>query len=164
MLTAAVRDLHLCYPGQFLTDVRTSCPDLWLNNPHITPMKEEEPGVEALDCSYPLINRCNTTPHHCLHGFIEFLNHHLGLKITPTVFRGDIHLSEQEKAWYSQVHELTRREIPFWIIAAGGKYDVTIKWWDSRRYQEVVDHFRGPDPVRAGGRSRASSPATGGGY
>ncbi len=33
MLTAAVRDLHACYPGRFLTDVRSSCPDLWLHNP-----------------------------------------------------------------------------------------------------------------------------------
>ena len=29
MLPAAVRDLHRSYPGQFETDVRTSCPALW---------------------------------------------------------------------------------------------------------------------------------------
>src|SRR5436309_573741 len=32
MLTAAVRDLHLTYPNQFITDVRTPCPHLWENN------------------------------------------------------------------------------------------------------------------------------------
>ena len=32
MLTAAVRDLHLQYPGDFITDVRTSCPFLWENS------------------------------------------------------------------------------------------------------------------------------------
>ena len=31
-LTAAVRDLHKCYPDQFITDVRTPCPHLWENN------------------------------------------------------------------------------------------------------------------------------------
>ena len=36
MLTAAVRDLHRCYPGEFLTDVRTSCPELWENNPYLS--------------------------------------------------------------------------------------------------------------------------------
>jgi len=36
MLTAAVRDLHACYQGKFLTDVRTPYPQLWENNPHIT--------------------------------------------------------------------------------------------------------------------------------
>jgi len=41
------------------------------------------------------------------------------------------------------VHELTGRDIPFWIISAGGKFDVTIKWWSHERYQTVVDHFRG---------------------
>ena len=28
MLTAAVRDLHYWYPGQFQTDLRTFCPEL----------------------------------------------------------------------------------------------------------------------------------------
>ena len=36
-----------------------------------------------------------------------------------------------------------REELPMWLISAGGKRDFTIKWWDTRRYQEVVDHFRG---------------------
>lgn len=143
MLTAAVRDLHLCYPGQFLTDVRTRCPGLWENNPHLTLLSESDASVEFIDCAYPLIDRCNETPYHCLHGFIEFLNEHLGLAIKPTAFKGDIHLSEQERLWYSQVHEVTGGDTPFWIVAAGGKYDVSIKWWETQRYQEVVDHFRG---------------------
>jgi hypothetical protein len=25
---------------------------------------------------------------------------------------------------------------------AGGKYDITIKWWSWRRFQQVIDHFR----------------------
>ena len=143
MLTAAVRDLHRGYPRQFQTDVRTSCPDLWDNNPYITPLAEEDPEVQTIDCHYPLIDRCDQAPYHCLHGFIEFLNHRLGLAIKPTLFKGDIHLSAQEKAWHSQVREVTREDIPFWIVAAGGKYDITIKWWQSQRYQEVLNHFRG---------------------
>jgi ADP-heptose:LPS heptosyltransferase len=143
MLTMAVRDLHRFYPGQFLTDVRTAYSDLWEGNPHITRLREGDPKVEQLDCCYPLIDRCDAAPYHCLHGFIEFLNYRLGLAIKPTAFKGDIHLSPQEKAWYSQVHEVAGEDIPFWIVAAGGKHDVTIKWWESRRYQEVVDHYRG---------------------
>ena len=143
MMTAAVRDLHWTYPGQFETDVRTASPELWENNPYLTPLEETDPGVEVLDCSYPLIDRCDWTPYHCLHGYIDFLNKKLDLAIEPTLFHGDIHLSALEKSWFSQVHELTGGDTPFWIVAAGGKYDVTIKWWEQRRYQEVVDHFRG---------------------
>ena len=99
MLTAAVRDLHHWYPGQFATAVRTSCPALWENNPHITRLPDHEPQAETIDCTYPLIDRCNQTPYHCLHGFIEFLNERLHLSIKPTAFKGDIHLSRQEKAW-----------------------------------------------------------------
>jgi ADP-heptose:LPS heptosyltransferase len=143
MLTAAVRDLHYWHPGKFLTDVRTSSQALWEHNPYLSPLSDSDGEVEFLDCSYPLINFANRTPYHCLHGFIEFLNQRLGLAIRPTAFKGDIHLSAQEKAWYSQVHELTGENTPFWIVAAGGKYDVTIKWWESQRYQAVIDHFQG---------------------
>jgi ADP-heptose:LPS heptosyltransferase len=143
LLTAAVRDLHHWYPGRFLTDVRTLCPDLWQNNPHITALADDDPEVEEIDCTYPLIDQSNRTPYHCLHGFIEFFNKHLGLQIRPTAFKGDVHLSGQEKVWHSQIYELTGEDIPFWIVVAGGKYDLTIKWWQSGRYQEVVRHFRG---------------------
>src|SRR5271155_2279086 len=107
MLTAAVRDLHYWYPGRFLTDVRTFCPALWEHNPHITPLSEDDPEVEQIDCSYPLINECNKLAFHCLQGFIEFFNQHLRLNIKLTAFKGDVHLSERERSWYSQVHELT---------------------------------------------------------
>jgi hypothetical protein len=71
MLTAAVRDLHLSYPGEFVTDVRTSCPDLWLNNPWLTPLSETDLDVEVLPCHYPLIHRSNQLPYHFIHGFME---------------------------------------------------------------------------------------------
>src|SRR5947209_1809380 len=106
MLTAAVRDLHHCYPGRFVTAVRTSCAEVWEHNPLITLLSKADPQVEEIDCSYPLIDRSNETPYHCLHGFIEFLNERLGLAIKPTKFKGDLHLSAQEKAWHSQVREV----------------------------------------------------------
>src|SRR5437773_1097924 len=89
MLTASVRDLHLSYPGRFITDVRTSCPALWENNPHLTPLEESDPKVQGIECEYPLINRSNQAPYHCLHGFIEFLNERLKLQIKPSAFHGD---------------------------------------------------------------------------
>ena len=143
MLTAAVRDLHRLHPGEFLTDVRSSCPELWEHNPHLTPLRETDPGVEQIKCQYPLIDRSNHAPYHCIHGFAQFLTTRLGVEVRPTEFRGDIHLSADEQRWKSTVHEMAGRDLPFWIINAGGKFDFTIKWWDWRRYQRVVDHFRG---------------------
>ena len=142
MLTAAVRDLHRSVPGRFLTDVRTPFPDLWEHNPGITKIDSDDPTVEVLECHYPLIEQSNTTPHHCIHGFIQFLETQLKVRIKPSEFRGDIYLSKEERSWYSQVYELTEKNVPFWIVDAGGKYDVSIKWWDEIRYQAVVDHFR----------------------
>lgn len=143
MMTGAVRVLHRQYPGRFLTDVRTSCAELWENNPFLTPLSEADPEVEVIECSYPLINHANDLPYHCLHGFMAFLNDRLKLRLRPWEFKGDVHLCALEKAWHSQVFELAGREIPFWIVSAGGKHDITIKWWATERYQEVVDHFRG---------------------
>ena len=143
MLTAAVRDLHLCFPKQFLTDVRTPCPQLWENNPYITPLVDGEDDVELIKCDYPLIHRSNQEPYHFLHGFVQFLNERLGLSTRPTAFKGDVHISNREKSWISQIEEITKEPTPFWIVVAGGKNDFTIKWWDHRRYLKVIEHFRG---------------------
>ena len=143
MLTAAVRDLHRCHPGEFITDVRTSCPDLWHFNPHITPLDEADPDVTVVDCQYPLIHRSNQEPRHFLDGFVEYLNEQLGLRIRVTEFRGDIHISQSEKDWFDDVEGREGESQPFWLFASGGKFDFTAKWWDPARYQQVVDHFRG---------------------
>jgi ADP-heptose:LPS heptosyltransferase len=142
MLTAAIRDLHHAYPGRFQTDVRTSCSALWEHNPHLTPLDENAPGVRALTAHYPLIHRSNQAPYHFIHGFIDYLNEELDLRIRPTAFKGDIHLSEEEKQRPSLVEEALGDARPYWIIASGGKYDYTIKWWHRRRWQQVVDQFR----------------------
>lgn len=143
MLTAAVRELHTAYPSQYLTDVRTPCPAIWENNPHLCALHDDAPDVQTIDCHYPLIHRSNEAPYHFVHGFIDHLNEELGLAIRPTTFRGDIHLSAQEISWISQVEELTESDVPFWIVVAGGKKDFTIKWWDPKRFQQVIDHFWG---------------------
>jgi len=143
MLTAAIRDLHKAYPGRFQTDVRTPCPAIWQNNPWLTSLKHDEPGVRSMVCHYPLIQQCNDAPYHFIHGFIEHLNDELGLRIRPTAFKGDIHLSEAEVDRFSMGETTLDGQHPYWIIAAGGKYDYTIKWWHRRRWQAVVDEFRG---------------------
>jgi ADP-heptose:LPS heptosyltransferase len=142
MLTVALRDLHAAHPGRFVTDVRTTVPALFENNPFVTPLDPQDSGVELIQMEYPLINRSNQTPYHFIHGYVQYLEKQLGLSIPITAFKGDIHLSALEKSWISQVEELRHRG-PFWIMMAGGKYDFTAKWWNPAAYQQVVDAFRG---------------------
>jgi hypothetical protein len=95
MLTAAVRDLHRCYPNQFVTDVRTLFLPLWENNPYLTPLEITDRKVKIVDCRYPIFRESNHLPVHFLSGFIEDLNNKLGLQIKVTEFKGDIHLSNK---------------------------------------------------------------------
>jgi ADP-heptose:LPS heptosyltransferase len=142
MLTAAVRDLHRAAPGRFQTDVRTSAPALWENNPNVTPLAESEKGVRTLEMHYPLIHQSNQRPHHFLEGYCQFLEESLGLRVPVTRFAGDLHLTAQERQGPPPGAD---RGVPerFWIVIGGGKYDFTAKWWDPASYQGVVDHFRG---------------------
>ena len=108
MLTAAVRDLHHAHPGEFLTDVRTPFPDLWAYNPHVTTLSEDEPGVEIVDCHYPLIHQSSNVPAHFLHAFPAFLNQHLRLKIRVTDFKADIHIGDDERVSLRRRRRSTR--------------------------------------------------------
>lgn len=143
LLTAAVRDLHLNWPGRYQTDVRTGFADLWEANPFLSRLHEYDGDVRVIDCDMPLVERSDQAATHALCGFVDFLSRQLAVPIRLTGFRGDIHLSREERRARSQVAELTGQDLPYWIINAGGKHDCTIKWWDPARFQEVIDHFRG---------------------
>jgi hypothetical protein len=143
MLTAAVRDLHLSFPGRFITDVESSCPAIWENNPFITSLPKDDSSVEQIEMHYPLIHRSNEGPYHFIHGYRLFLEDYLGIRIRPTRFAGDIHFRPEELHWISAVHEnFTSWDSPYWLICSGGKTDFTTKWWLPEYAQRVVDHFR----------------------
>ncbi len=153
MLTAAVRDLHLTFPGRFLTDVRTSCAERWEHNPYLTPLDESDPEVEDIHCEYPLIHQSNHLPYHFIHGIRLFLCERLGVDTRPHALKGDVHLTDQEKGWLSQVDEITGAAgTRFWIVVSGGKTDFTNKWWDPDRKQAVVDQKLGDSASFAHGQ------------
>lgn len=152
MMTAAVRDLHRAHRGKFLTDVDTTCMPIWENNPYITKLDWKKEGgkivlgdesIEVIDCHYPMVNRSNTTAYHFVHGYTDYLEQRLGIRIPVTEMKGDIHISKAEQSWMNQVEQHYGHRHQFWIIVAGGKFDFTAKWWDPHRYQKVVDHFKG---------------------
>jgi len=152
MLTAAIRDLHTCYPGWFITAIDTSCPALFENNPYVTKLDPTAEDVMWVATEYELIHRSNNSPYHFVHGFINDFNEKFGLNIHPTEFRGDIYISNVEKSWYSQIHEITGKDLPYWIINAGSKSDFTCKQWERARYQEVVSELKGITFVQVGAK------------
>src|SRR5262249_37138873 len=116
-------------------------------------------GVETIATEYPLRPIINSQSHHYVHVFPRLLNEKLGLSIEVTEFKGDIHMTEEEKEWFDFDDRGTR---PFWIIVAGGKMDATVKWWDYRRYQQVVDHLKGKiEFVQIGENERLHPPLKG---
>lgn len=146
--TAAVRELHNQYPGQFVTDVRTPFPQLWEHNPYITPVADDDPDAELIDCHYSRdaywsVNRSNQHPIHLLHAYCQDVANSLGLpSLHPATLKGDIHLSKEEWGWKSFPHEHHNCQ-RYWVVCAGGKTDFPTKWWPHQNYQRVVDYFAG---------------------
>ncbi|MFN0067384.1 MAG: glycosyltransferase [Limisphaerales bacterium] len=144
LLSAALRDLHFTHPGRFLTDVRTTCPDLWRHNPLVMPLRGDEGGVETVDCDeFELVNSSTVLPQHALNAFPDFLSRRLGVRFRPVLFHGDVYLSVAERRAPSRVERLVGRPLPFWLLAAGGKRDFTAKWWHTPGWQAVVEMLRG---------------------
>lgn len=143
MMTAAVRDLHRAHPGKYYTFVESSTPDLWEHNPYTGSGSSRPQGARIIEMQYPLIHHSNQRPSHFIQGYVEYLAAQLGVAIPITEFRGDVHLSDDEKGWTNQIEEEFGFRGPFWIVVAGGKHDFTAKWWAPECYQRVVDHFSG---------------------
>lgn len=143
MLTATLRDLHLTHPGRFVTDIDTPFPQLWENNPYVTPLPRGDSTIRKISLNYPIIHESNEGAYHFIHGFRLDLEEKLGVSIKATKLRADLYFTEQERSWMSMVQEhFTGRDTPFWLICTGGKKDYTAKWWIPEYAQEVVDHFK----------------------
>ena len=136
MLTAAVRDLHKAHPGKYITDVRTSCIELWQNNPYITNLNNAT-DASVIQCHYPLINMSNQRPIHFIYGFSNYIERQLNVRIPVTAYRGDIHMSVKEAVDPPQISG------KYWLVFAGGKKDFTCKWYYTGYYQEVVNRLKG---------------------
>lgn len=142
-MTIAVESLHLAYPGEYVTDVRSSSPDIFEHNPRITPLSSDE--AETIEMEYPSINSSNQFPVSFSEGYTSFLAERIGRPLRAMVNRPVLHLTSDEKTWMNQIrHHVTEgRDIPFWVVNAGVKSDFTAKQWPIESYQQVVDDTRG---------------------
>ena len=144
-MTVAVYSIHKEYPNQFLTDVRTMIGDIWTNNPHITPLIDNDPECVTINMEYPQIHRSNQEPVNFITCYTEFLGEKIGRPLKARSNKPLIYLSDEEKSWVTMIQEhwTAGKKTPFGIIVAGSKCDYTIKQWPVEYYQEVIDRTLG---------------------
>ena len=141
VFTGAIRDLKKSYPD-FEIDVRTPCPEIFENNPYLTPLDEKDKGVEIYDIGYPSINESGWRCHHFSDAFREEVQNKLNsrslnkIRIVKRSILPDLHISNEEKQWTNQVAMTFQYPGRFWIINAGYKEDNPLKQYHA--YQEVV--------------------------
>jgi len=118
-LTPALRDLHLAYPDEFVTDFRGTAEDLLIHNPNITRMGDGE-GMHVR-LHYPLISQANSIPIHFTQAYHEYLARGLGMPIPYTSPWPEIFVAPH-------VQNPLAGEGDYWVVVSGGKTDFTNKW------------------------------------
>lgn len=165
--TRALGDLKQTYP-HWEIDVRTPCPEIFENSPHITPLKENDPGVEIFTITYDNeaggIDQCGWMGLHFTEGFRIDMEQKLGCEITSTGYKPELWLSDEEQGWINQVEWEFNWKGPFWLLNAGRKQDNELKQY--HRWQEVVDllneYFKGRVKiVQVGHKDHIHPPLTG---
>ncbi|MHA2313543.1 MAG: glycosyltransferase family 9 protein [Candidatus Thorarchaeota archaeon] len=149
ILTAsrAFYDVKRTYPD-WLIDVRSPCPAIFEHNPYMTPLDEADPDVEQYKIGYDDIHKSGWMGLHFAEAFRNEINRKLNSRpemvdewgiaeVQSTGLLPEIYLSDDEKAWYNQVHCEFFWDGPYWIINAGRKPDNELKHY--HRWQEVVD-------------------------
>jgi len=161
MATVALRDLHLTYPGEYLTDMRSPAMDIFKNNPYVKPIpscENEEQIIEELKADdkhapikrgdvlycnlhYPLVHESGALGVHFADAMTKFLSEQLGRPIKRTGLRPEIYLDFNEENWPSPAVVDMGYQGNYWVINAGIKSDFTLKQYPF--YQEVVDILKG---------------------
>lgn len=140
-ITSAIESLHAQYPGRFLTDVRTSCDEIFLHNPWITPLADTD--AEYVSMHYGDIQTSNDRPSTFIGAYTRHLEKYLGMPLPALTNRPHLYLSADEKDLPNCLREYGFASGMFWVICAGIKSDFTLKQWPVEYYQAVVRHFRG---------------------
>lgn len=136
-LSALVRDIHRAYPGQYRLYMSGAYQAFWKNNPYASPIPD---GASGRIITPEYVEGIKTAGRgekiHFLSWFHRDFERKTHLKVPVTEPKGDIHLTDAEKAKTFFPHR-------YWLVIAGGKMDMTAKTWQTARYQQVVDTLAG---------------------
>lgn len=131
MLTSLVRDIKLTYGDRYRVNVGTNFNAIWRHNPHVDlNVVPKAKGVEIIKMKYDIKYQqtCHIHFVRTFHRYFELKTHiHVPL-LEP---KADYHFSEEEKK--SPI--ISGR---YWLVIAGGKTDITCKWYSIADLQEVV--------------------------
>ena len=135
--TALVRDIKLTYGDQITLGFDTNFPAIYEHNPHIVPMRKNDPGVQHVVLCYSagITSAGRGNKHHFITWHHKDFTNKTGLHVPVHFPKPDLHLTEYEK----NTRPVKGR---YWLVFGGGKTDMTTKHWDFKRYQEVVDRLR----------------------
>ncbi len=123
---------------EYNVNVETTVPDLWIGNPYIKHDLKPSKATRNIKLDYRSIHRSNQNPVSFLHAFRETIENVLKLKCPDIPYQDTIHITEEEKGWFSAPREILGHDYPYWVINSGYKKDFTAKQWDFNRYQQLV--------------------------
>ncbi len=153
IMSVAIRSLHKAYPDRFITDVRSPCNEIFMNNPYVQHIDVQDPRranecIETLKKNptlppilvgdtryiishYPEIHKSGMSGLPFADGHRMWLEEQLDLHIDRSGMKPDIFFSDAE---LDMPHQVNGR---YWLINAGIKNDYTLKHYPY--YQEVVN-------------------------
>ena len=66
---------------------------------NVTRLREGESGVQPIDMQYPLIHQSGQRPYHFIHGYVQFLEQQLNLRIPVTRFQATSYLPSPKSSF-----------------------------------------------------------------
>lgn len=143
-LSAMARDFDLAYHGKHTLSFTGHYGSFWRNNPHVTQATPLHSTLLKVEYHHGMDAASRGDRVHFVTWFHKEIQRLTGLRVPVTKAGGDIHLTQQEA--------LRQVEGRYWVVVAGGKLDMTAKWWLDTRWQETVDRLKlyGINCVQAG--------------
>lgn len=157
LMTGVVRALHEAHPRRYRTLVESRFPEVWANNPNMTP---EADLIQPQRVEWDWLNYGPPHDRHLSHVWRDDLARLLGVDIPMPDVSGSVYLSEAERAWPTDL--LGPGPRPFVLVNSGVKADMPAKGWGRGRYQAVVDRLRGDvEFVQIGAATDQHAPLSG---
>lgn len=128
-LTALVRDIHKCYRGLFVIDVRTDHLEIWENNPLIE--KVDGRSAKTIDFGFNLDQFTNSYQTHFMGMFHDQFNAAMGLDVILTDQKADLYISDYESS--------LARDDEYWLLDFTFDAVQPTKNWNIEKYDQLKE-------------------------